>query len=46
METIGIFFRKIIKSNIVNISKSSRKYYQKVHLKSCHKMDLYLAMKD
>ena len=44
MEIIGIYFRKIIKSNVVNISESSNEYYQKNYLKSVHKMDLYLAM--
>ena len=37
-------FRKIIKSNAVNISKSTNKYYQKIIQKSGHKMDLYPAM--
>ena len=37
-------FRKIIKSNVVSISKGTNEYYQKIIKKSGHKMDLYLAM--
>ena len=35
---------KIIKSNVVNNSKSTNEYYQKILLKSGFKMDLYPAM--
>ena len=38
-------FRKIIKSNVVNMSKSTNEYFQKkIILKSGHKKDLYPAM--
>ena len=44
METIAIFFAKIIKSNVANISKSTNEYYQKNIEKSGHKMDIYPAL--
>ena len=37
-------FRKVIKSNVVNISKSINEYYQKIILKTGHEMDLYPAL--
>ena len=44
MKTIAIIIRMIVKSNAVNILKSTNEYYQKIIPKSGLKMDLYPAM--